>query len=295
MGITDHAGCRQAEKTKNMLSTTRPAGVLASLCSSSPQISKFNLPLSGQFNLIQVRHRNVRIQKPDRANWDRQKLLAVSKPQWQKEEPIQDIWKNCEFAFKEAERKEYETGINKLEEFYVREMLENFERSKMIAFFHANPMTRRKFHVSWQNSRRMDMELKEYHHRIGLAGLTNTRWQNCLHFWFKFPGEMNLQPVLFSPDLDAAKLVKYEKKVAEFTLIGCVFGDRILSRSQIHQMVKLPDLSEGRAELVAVLGHHQQRTISLLQANQQQLCTNLSQLVKDAGEKQGSTQKDQNN
>jgi len=208
--------------------------------------------------------------------------LAISKPKWQEEEPIQDIWRNCEYAFKEAERKEYEDGINQLEEFYVREMMENFERSKMVAFFYANPMSKKKFHLAWQNGRRLDMELKEYHHRIGKAGLTGTRWHNCLHFWFNFPGEMNLQPILFSPDLDPAKLVKYEKKVPEFTLIGCVYGDRILSRSQIQQLVKLPNLEQSRAELVSVLGHHQRRTVALLQSNQQQLCTNLSQLVKDA-------------
>ena len=34
--------------------------------------------------------------------------------------------------------------------YYCREMMEYFEGSKMIAFFHANPMKRSSFHSAWQ-------------------------------------------------------------------------------------------------------------------------------------------------
>ena len=125
------------------------------------------------------------------------------------------------------------------------------------------------------------MELKEYHYRVGKAGLKGTQWENCLHFWYKFPGEMNLQPILFSPEVDPAKLLKYERKIPEFTLIGCVVENRILSRREVQEMIKLPSLEESRGELLSILGYQQQRTLQLLQANQQQLSTNLSQLIKD--------------
>merc|ERR1719259_1139155 len=115
------------------------------------------------------------------------------------------------------ETEEWNDHVNQLEQFYVREMVENFERSKMIAFFHANPMKRNKMRIAWQNGRRVGCELKEYHHRIGKAGLKGTKWEQCLHFWFQFPGEMNLQPILFCPDVDPSKLLKFEKKVPEFT------------------------------------------------------------------------------
>ena len=132
------------------------------------------------------------------------------------------------------------------------------------------------------------MELKEYHYRVGKAGLQGTQWENCLHFWFKFPGEMNLQPILFSPEVDPAKLIKYERKVPEFTLIGCVVENRILSRRELQEMVKLPSLDQSRGELLSILGHQQQRTLQLLQSNQQQLSTNLSQMIKDASSSSGA-------
>ena len=139
-----------------------------------------------------------------------------------------------------------------------------------------------------QNGRRVGMELKEYHHRVGKAGLQGTQWENCLHFWFKFPGDMNLQPILFSPEVDPAKLLKYERKVPEFTLIGCVVENRILSRRELQEMVKLPSLDQSRGELLSILGHQQQRTLQLLQSNQQQLSTNLSQIIKDASSSSGA-------
>jgi len=262
-----------------MLSSVRYSSVLTKRCSICLQKSQLNFPSDGHIN--QVRQKHVRIGKPRRATWERQKLLALSKPSWPEEEPLEDIWKNCQYVLKEAERKEYTEGINKLEEFYVKEMVENFERSKMIAFFYSHPISTRNFHAAWQNSRRLGMDLQKYHRRVGKAGLTGTRWQNCLHFWFSFQGDMNMQPVLFSSELDAAGVVKFEKKVPEFTLIGCVFDDRILSRKQMHELVKLPSVDESRAQLVSLLSHNQQRTISLLQSNQQQLTTNLSQLIKD--------------
>ena len=43
----------------------------------------------------------------------------------------------------------------------------------------------------------------------------------------------------------------------------------------------MPSLDESRGQLVALLGHHQQKTVQLLQSNQQQLTTNLNQLIKD--------------
>jgi len=243
--------------------------------------------LIGQTNLVlpgagQVRFKHVRLRKPKRATWFRQNLLAISKPQWDCDEPIQDIWRSCEYAKKEEERIVWEDHVNQLEQFYVREMVELFESSKMIAFFHANPMKRNTFRTAWQNGRRIGMELKEYHHRVGKAGLRGTPWENCLHFWFKFPGEMNLQPILFSPTLEPDKLLKYERKVPEFSLLACVVENRLLARKEVQDLVKLPSLEQSRAELTAILSHHQNTTLRLLQANQQLLSTNLSQIIADA-------------
>merc|ERR1719228_683653 len=62
-------------------------------------------------------------------------MLAISKPVWEEEDKLEDIWKNCQYVQKENEKKEWKLQINQLEKFYVKEMVEQFESSKMIAFF----------------------------------------------------------------------------------------------------------------------------------------------------------------
>jgi len=231
----------------------------------------------------QVRQRhNVKIAKPKRAQPFRQAMLAVSKPQWAEEQTFQDLWKNCEYVERETEKQEWQFQINQLEKFYVKEMVEQFENSQMIGFYHNNPITKNmKWHSAWQNARRAGMELSKYHYRVGMAGLKGTKWENCLQFWFKFSGDMNLQPIVFSPTLNPDLLLKYERKIPEFTLLGAVVGNQIFSKKQVQDLKKLPSLERSREEMVALLGHQQQRTTQLLQSNQQQLSTNLSQLIRD--------------
>jgi len=254
---------------------TGTTGRLSTHCRSCP-LPNLVIPQPGQ-----VRFRAVRIAKPKPATWFRQNLLAASKPSWAQQNRLEDVWRDCEHAEKEAERRDWQDNINQLEKFYVREMVDLFETSKMVAFFHSNPTKKQNIRTAWQNGRRFGMELKEYHYRVGKAGLKGTPWENCLHFWFKFPGEMNMQQILFSPTLAPDKLLKYERKVPEFILLGCVVENRILSKKQVQELVKLPNLEQSRGELVSILNFHQQQTLSYLQSNQQQLSTNLSQLVKD--------------
>jgi hypothetical protein len=43
---------------------------------------------------------------------------------------------------------------------------------------------------------------------------------------------MNLQPIVFSPTLNPDLLLKYERKIPEFTLLGAVVGNQIFSKKQ---------------------------------------------------------------
>ena len=51
---------------------------------------------------------------------------------------------------------------------------------------------------------------------------------------------------------------------------------------QVIALQDIPELDHQRQELVALLGGNQARLTQLLSSNQQQLATNLDQLVKDS-------------
>jgi hypothetical protein len=229
----------------------------------------------------QIRWRRINIQKPHRPSFFRQKLLAVSKPAWEEDERLEDLPNNCTWSEKVAEAKEWNMHLNQLEKFDVDELRQDMENSQMIAFFHSNPMRPNNFRKAWQNGRRFGMELKQFNIRVGRNCLEGTKWENCLHFWFNFPGDYNQQPILFSPEVQPRQLLAFEKKVPEFNLLGCVVHGRILSRAQVGLLVNMPDLQTQRQELVGILGRAQKNTSDLLGASQRNLSTNLEQFIKD--------------
>eukprot|EP00091_Calanus_sinicus_P020585 TRINITY_DN5707_c0_g1_i2.p1 TRINITY_DN5707_c0_g1~~TRINITY_DN5707_c0_g1_i2.p1 ORF type:complete len:281 (-),score=76.64 TRINITY_DN5707_c0_g1_i2:28-870(-) len=232
----------------------------------------------------QLRFRRVNITKPHQPDFFRKKLLAYSKPVWDEIVPLEDEPKNCGWVEKQEEAVKWNDHVNQLEVFYVREMMELFHSSQMIAFYHTNPISNGNFRKAWQNGRRSGMELKRFSMRVGRNGLRGTEWENCLHFFHSFPGDMNEQPILFSPEVNPKALLTFEKKVPEFHLLGAVVHGRILSRAGVMELQNIPDLTAQREQLVALLGANQGKLVQLLGSNQQQLATNLEQLIKDKTE-----------
>jgi len=250
------------------------------LIPTSGQMASPLLPCTRQMSNM------VRIQKPNRAGWYRQNLLAVSKPKWTpKHETTEDCWQDCDYAKMEEEKEEYKNDTNQLDKLYARQMMELFGKSKMVAFFHTNPLSDHKFRTAWQDGRRIGAELKRYNLRIGKYGLKGTEWENCLEFFMKYDADYLEQPMLFFPEMNPKALVKYEKKVAEFHLLGAVVENRILSRAEIIGLVDMPTLDQVRAELSAILQSPAREVTRLLGANQQQLSTNLHQIIEDGSKK----------
>merc|ERR1712210_99716 len=153
-------------------STTSPSlfslRVARSLLAATP--SPTPLPSPGQ-----IRFKRVNIQKPRRPDWFRQQLLAVAAPRYLPPQTVDEM------PEKKEEEREWKKHINQLEKFYVLEMVEMFEKSEMIAFFHTNPIKEADWRKAWQNGRRSGMELQRFQRRVGVAGLRGTKWENCLH------------------------------------------------------------------------------------------------------------------
>ena len=117
--------------------------VARSLLAATP--SPTPLPSPGQ-----IRFKRVNIQKPRRPDWFRQQLLAISAPRYSPPQTIEELPDSCEIAEKKEEEKEWKEHINQLEKFYVLEMMEMFEKSEMIAFFHTNPIKEADWRKAWQ-------------------------------------------------------------------------------------------------------------------------------------------------
>ena len=64
-------------------------------------------------------------------------------------------------------------------------------------------------------------------------------------------------------------------------ITAAVVDNRIIDRTGIEELIKMPPLESLLAETVAILNSPAQKTSQLLGSNQQALSTNLSQYIKD--------------
>ena len=231
--------------------------------------------------MVQVRfRRKIYPKRPHQPNWFRKQLLGVSKPRWDEVVPVEEEHLDCKYVERMEEKEQWKLHINQLERFYVEEMMDLFRTSKMIAFYHTNPIARCNFRKAWQNGRRMGMELRRFSQRVGKAGLRGTEWENCLHFFIDREHDHEL-PILFGPEIKPKQIITFEKKVPEFHCLGAVIYGRILSRKQVMDLKDVPDLAHQHQQLASLLSANQTKLSGLLQSNQGQLARNLEQYLKD--------------
>ena len=79
--------------------------------------------------------------------------MAVAAPRFSQPQTLEEMPDSCEMAARREEEVEWKEHINQLEKFYVQEMVEMFEKSEMIAFFHTNPIKEADWRKAWQVSR----------------------------------------------------------------------------------------------------------------------------------------------
>jgi len=240
--------------------------------------SKYLLEPGDCTTLLKRFRHNIRPANPKMPTWKRKKILAFAAPRIPEEFPTtENIWQDCP---REIEVKSLEESDkpNAFEQHYVNEVKELIDKSKMIAFFHANDLGTRSTRRAWQNSRRLGMELKVYEKIIMKGAFKDTKWENMLVF---LEGSTKNQSVLFSPTIDGQKLFQFEKKAPELYFIAVGIDDRILDRNGVNEMINMPPMEDLLAQTSAILKMPIQKTSQLLGSNAQQLSTNLSQYVKD--------------
>ena len=122
------------------------------------------------------------------------------------------------------------------------------------------------------------MELKNFEHIVVRGAFQGTKWENLLFF---LEGSLWGQKIVFCPEMKPEKLMQLEKKVPEAFLMAAVVENRILDRGEIQALINMPTIDILLGETVSILNSPAQKTLRLLNSNQQNLSTNLNQYVKD--------------
>ncbi len=211
--------------------------------------------------------------------WFRLQLLEVTKPVHTPKHPTTEhLWRDCPKREDEL-ASEAKKVPNDWEMLYVRQMEEYLRESKMVGIFHANSVKLRPAKRAWQAARRAGMELCEYEYVMGRAALMGTKWDNLMHFFDTCAN--GTQHLCFSKEVKVKKLLDLDKKMPEYLLLGAVIENRLLSRRELQEYLKMPPLDTQLGQLCAILEMPVQKTVSQLGSSQQALSRNLDQYVKD--------------
>lgn len=197
----------------------------------------------------------------------------------EKHPTTQYLWQDCPKHQEDQIREERNTP-NPYEALYVKELSELLKQSKMVGIYHFNAINSRANRKAWQNARRLKMDLKTYEPVMVKGALKDSPWENLTFFLGGTFARDGLR-LVFSPSVNADALFQFEKKVTEAFLMAAVVENRILDRRELEQLSKMPPLESLLAETLAILNSPTQKTLQLLNSNQQKLSTNLSQYIKD--------------
>lgn len=207
-------------------------------------LNKVLQPIKNSISVQQIRFRSkINIGKPKPFHHERGKVMQFLTPFYPNPLKGKPLWEVCENINKKAaktiEANPYETII-------AREVLNWFNSSKMIAFFHKNSMNADDDFDFRVNLKRKNMYGKLYGKKVVQLALTNTVYAPVL--------ELFCSPVVlvFSPDVNVTALHKVARKTTQLTLMAGILDGKLLSRKEFLEYGKM-DLTSARAGLVSLL------------------------------------------
>lgn len=229
-------------------------------------IVRLQLRLQTSLQFVRFRKR-INIQRPAPPHYERAKVLKVCRPYYfdpRKGMALADL---CEKPI-EVEPA-VESVENPYERILAREVLNWFNHSRLVAFFHSNPISADdRFQVNIM-LKKQNMHLKQYGKKVVRMALEETKYEPVLTLF------TSRNVMVFSEEPQVAKLLKLKKRMPQFILMAGIVDDRFMSVNEMEKYRNMPDLPTAQAGLVAVLNsaavqltqnlmHHQQTLLGHL-------------------------------
>jgi len=162
---------------------------------------------------------------------------------------------------------------NPYERILAREVLNWFNHSRFVAFFHSNPISADdRFKVNIM-LKKQNMHLKQYGKKIVRMALEETKYEPVLTLF------TSRNFMIFSEEPQVAKLLKLKKRMPQFILMAGIVDDRFMSLKELERYSNMPDLQTAQAGVVAVLNSAAMQLTQKLTHHQQTLLGHLRKHV----------------
>lgn len=205
----------------------------------------------------------INIQKPRAPHYDRALFNAVTEPFIPRPTITQECYqKRLEKEFVGANVK----PDNPYETIIAKEVLNWLNHSKLVAIFHVNSIKADEMFKVKVAFHKENMHVKAYGKTILGKAMQGNQYEPLL------PLFCSSNCIVFSEEPKIGQLLKIVKKTPQLILLGGVVENRLLSKNELIDLAKLPNLTTARAQLVGVLNSVGAGLVGNLQAHQTNLC-----------------------
>lgn len=190
----------------------------------------------------------INIQRPRPPHYTRKLFNAVTKPVYAQRTAI-DLCHEHQ-ALRQMEKEHGEKNVlNPYENILAKELFDCFDSAKMVLICHKNSMDAFEFFNFRVAMHKKNIKTKVMSHKIMKGALKDTKFNamlplltDSLHSCMLFSDEWNVN--------DALTVLKKTPKVI---LLAGTLSDRYMSRNELENYAKLPDLTTVRAQFVATM------------------------------------------
>ncbi|XP_063976361.1 large ribosomal subunit protein uL10m [Diachasmimorpha longicaudata] len=229
--------------------------------------------------LEQRRHKSkVNIQKPRKPFYLRGVFNQFVTPFWPAKRDPKPLWELCDNV---VQSKQLLEETNPYQVVLARECLNWYNNSRMIAFLHENPIRGEDKMDLQILLKRDNMFLKYWGRKVSEIALTGTQYEAVM------PLFCSPSAIVFSPEVNVAKLRKCLKTTPQYVLMAGILDGRLLNANDFLKYGQM-DITSTRAGLVQTL--QSAAGVNLcrqLTHHQETLVTRLGQIGK--GETKGSS------
>lgn len=212
----------------------------------------------------------INIQRPRKPHFERQLLIDLVKPIYRAtDKPLQDI-DLCQKGINKWAKVEID---NPFERILARECLEWFNTSKMVIFLHLNSISMEDKAPLFANLKRNNMNLRSYGKKIVKMATTGTRYEVVNHLFTSH------QNIIFGQPENAAKALKLLRKTPQLVVLAGIINDRLLSKNELVEFSKMPNLETARSQLCGILDSAGSCIVRQLQQSQETLVSHLNKHV----------------
>lgn len=232
---------------------------------SSRHIPLFLALLQTESILVQCKRfrGKINIQKPRPPFYTRKLFNAVTEPVYLRKTAI-DLCHEKR-ALRELEKQHAEKNVlHQYEKILANELFGFFDSAKMILICHKNSMDSFEYFNFKVAMHKQNVKTKIYGRKLIKAAIQDTKF----HAMLPLLSQTQHNCMLFSDEWNIVEVLKVLKKQPKVILLAGSLGDRFMSRSELENYAKLPDLQMVRAQFAATLNSVGGQLTNHLQAHQ---------------------------